>query len=1008
MPRVQTAIPRRFRDLIDQSSAAGAALELAASCDQILGDNEMPFFPAYTDHGASHVGSVLEAAERLIPAAVWKQGLLTPEDAVVLTAATFLHDLGMHVREPGFLALVAEDSRRKPLPWFGEDQRGRPADVPWPELWQDFRREARRFSQSQLDRILGPEYGDQPQIVFGEHYADPSEWTLNDRLLVGEFLRRHHARLAHEIAIHGLPGIARRDFPVLGKSLPALAEAIGATARSHNEDMRIASDYLESRGKGDLRPDGVAQLYLMGVLRISDYFQVQASRASPLLLHLREPQSPASVAEWKKQQAITKISWEHKDPHAVSVQISPAHGLRTHLQLAELVADLQGELDRTAAVLSETYGATKLSALQLSLQRVRTNLHEPDLHRRLSFVPRRASMRSAEDLFRLVVDDLYGNEPAVAGRELLQNAVDAVRERERWEALRGERLDGTSFRSQEADVVVEVREVDDQIGLLRISDRGIGMSVSTVIESFLTAGATFSPSTVEADWEERSPIKWMKAGRFGIGVFAAFLLGNLIQATTRHPGEEKGITFLTRMDDDLVQLDWDEDAPLGTEIVVPYHNGVLPEGRRWLRKDQDENRERHRDLLSQIQQFFVLGKPLVEFRFTDQGGSCEVTQAPAEVPDPKGKLPDPWRSVAHPDFDAILWSLPSRTLAGSTFAPWGGNHNEIAHNGILIRRPRRGEEDGAYQWASSDTKEILKPPSLAIFDTGQRLRLALNRYELASSSLPFEDELLQSIGYDVLAHALVCGEAAHPLAGAWGTRPIFGRKHWLPLIPGLVHKHIDRDLCILLIDSPERDELATRFLKGQTKGGHWRQLPYRTALQPVEIFSDEELEELEWKDDDSVRRDHAEKEATRSIDEFTRLFHFWPTAGVLVRPSAPNAITKLYGNSGDPDESRGELLAAIGKELSETCDVYVDSFALVLLGATDPYEYEDEDEDEEYAPGSDFEEPLAEPWEEILGGMLERGPKAREKRRQEITGKNRQMRDLVERWERFSKTPKWP
>jgi molecular chaperone HtpG len=578
---MQTKIPPRLRALLDESDCAGAIIGFVECCDQILGQNQMPFFPAYTDHGTSHVGLVLEATERLVPAEAWQKELLTADDGAVLVAAVFLHDLGMHLSEAGFLALVAEGTAHRPLPWFDKRQPGREPDVPWPQLWQDFRRQARRLSRSQLDRILGPDAEDLPRIVLGDFDERPGDWTLDDRLIVGEFLRRHHARMAHEIAAYGMPGVPASEFPILARTAPALAEAIGATARSHHEDLRSAAAYLDTRSKGDLRPDGVAQLYLMGLLRIADYFQLDAKRATPLLLHLRDPQSPASVEEWHRHQAIASISWDHRDPHAATVQVSPSHGLRTHIQLGELLAGLQAELDLTAAVLSETYGSSRLSPLALTLQRVKTNLHDEDLHSRLRYVPRQARMRSAEDLFRLVVADLYGNEPAVAGRELLQNAVDAVRERERWESRRGETLEKERFRPQNADVVVEARELDDRIGLLRVSDRGIGMTVDTVIESFLTAGATFSPASMEPDADEDPTLARIKAGRFGIGIFAAYLLGDMIEVTTRHPADARGITFFALMSEDLVELRWADDAPLGTEVVAPFafdRLGRLPAG----------------------------------------------------------------------------------------------------------------------------------------------------------------------------------------------------------------------------------------------------------------------------------------------------------------------------------------------------------------------------------------------------------------------------------------------
>jgi molecular chaperone HtpG len=991
MAAMQAELPQRLHDVLEESSAAGTILGFSRSCSEILADNEMPFFPAYTDHGTSHVEAVLEAAERLIPAAVWEEGLLGGDDVAVLVAAAFLHDLALHLREPGFLALVGTKSRYKPVPWFDEDQRGRPADAPWPDLWQDFCRQARRFSQSQLDRILGPGHEEAPAIVFGDLDAEPSEWTLNDRLLIGEFLRQHHARLAHEIAIYGFPGIGGREFPVLHESTPRLAEAIGAAARSHNEEMRIVAEYLDSRGRGDLRPDGVAQLYLMGILRIADYFQLHPSRATPLLLHLREPQSPASVAEWQKHQAISSISWDHKDPHAVKVQVSPAHDLRIHLQLGELLADLQRELDSTAAVLSETYGGSKLSGLRLELQRVRTNLHEPELHARLPFVPEPSHLRSAEDLFRLMVGDLYGNEPVIAGRELLQNAVDAVRERRRWEAVRASPIADDRFRSLPADVLVEIEEKEGGEGVLRVVDRGIGMTPATVRESFLTAGATFAPAGEDSASAE-GRIEWMKAGRFGIGVFAAFLLGSEIQVTTRQLNAERGVRFTARLDDDLIQLDWEDDAPLGTEIVVPYSVGKIKPPR--FLRGRENLEELHFSLLSGISSFFRLAQPRVEFVLRRLDGPLYRVDHKGEIPDPeKKRLPDQWRKVRSSQFDAVLWSLPNRDLEFTVFAPWNGYGTKLAHNGFLVSKPQSSVDHSAYEWANSTAEKIVGTPSVAVFDTKQQLKIALNRYELAEPTIPFERELLQSIGKDVVAHALAQGEEPYPLDTPWGLKPVVSRTHWVPLIPRLVDRYVRGDLCVLLVSEPARRKMASRFLKGRTAGGRWRELPFRTVVAPDDAFVDEL--DHEWVEmDESLSKSHAEKEALYSFDESISLGRF-PFVGVLARRQGK--ITPLYHWEEDEEyrdaDRLGELLVTLAEELREIEEP--EFFALVVMREYD----------------SDWhsrDEPIAAPWEQTVGGLLERGVKARQQRCEAITARDRSMGALVNKWRRFASLPLQP
>lgn len=974
----------RLSGLGATTDAAGPVIAFVDRCAEVLTDNQMPFFPAYTDHGVAHVTSVLEAAERLIPEAVWKKDLLKPDDAAVLIAASFLHDLGLHIREHGFLELVAKESRFKPVAWFAQPQAGRTADQPWFALWEEFRREARSFSQSQLDRLLGPDHGDPPHIMLGDFPANPAEWTLNDRLLIGEFLRRHHARLAHEIAIHGFPGIDSTDFPVLRDSIPRLAQPIGVVARSHGEDLRVMTDYLDSRAEGDLRPDGVIQLYLMGILRVADYFQLDSSRATPLLQHLREPQSPVSVEEWEKHQAIAAISWDHKDPEAISIQASDSHNLRTHLQLAELLGNLQRELDHTSAVLGETFGSTKLSALQLSLRRVRTNLDDPDLHARLPFVPKASLLRSAEDLFRLMTRDLYGNEPSVAGRELLQNAVDAVRERRRWEEASHEILDPNSFYGQPADIVVEVREGDGKLGSLRVSDRGIGMTPATVMESFLTAGATFSP--VKEGNETR--VDWMKVGRFGIGVFAAFLLGSQIRVTTRHLEEARGITFIARLDDDLVQLDWDDQAPFGTEIVVPYE---VEEPHAGGHRDADRASEKHIALLGDVARYFGLSDPGVEFLLKRRDGKLEKLRPTAGIPSPQGRLPDTWRKVSTDLLDSVLWSIPTGRLGFINSGPWHGFGVNLAHNGFLISNPSAMGDEKPYKWSNSDTRDLIHTPSIAVFDTKERLKIALNRYELASKDLPFEEELLEAIGVDIVAHALACGQEPHPLAQAWGLNPVVSRTKWIPFLPQLVEEYVTGDLCVLLIGDPSESKLARRFLGGRISSAGWRDLPFRAAVSPHEAYVDEL--DLEWLDvDDSIFRGHAEKEIRYSIDRGSERLYRFPHAGVLV-PFGESPITLFAEDQDDAAAKSNEMLANVAKELAAV--EAPDFFALVILR---PYE-RDEEEDEIWLPA----EPMAFAWEEILGDMLERSKKGRRERREEISRQRREVGVLANKWERLAR-----
>jgi hypothetical protein len=998
-------IPPKLLKLLTGSSFEPGTLSLVQTVDQIFVDNEMPFFPAYTDHGAHHVTAVLNAAERLIPARVWEGGLLLPTDAAVLIAASLLHDLALHIREKGFIALVSESSQYSPLPWFDQDQPRRRADQPWCDLWRDFCKEARRFTQSDLDRIFGPGQ-ETPQIAFGDVDLESDGWVANDRLLIGEFLRRHHARLGHEIALTGFPGLDEKKFPLLESLLPGLADAVGTTARSHTESLRTMVAYLDYCQPGDQRPAGALLMYLMGVLRVADFFQLDATRVSPLLLHLKDPQSPQSVAEWSKHQAIQNISWDNKDPSAINIQISHAHSLRTHLQLGELFSLLQSELDTTTAVLSETYGGSDLGDLGLDRRRVTTNLFQKSLHARLGFVPERARLRSAEDLFRLVIADLYGNEPTVAGRELLQNATDAVREMEHWKAREAVEIDSAEFRDLPTDVLIELREFDRESSLLRVVDKGIGMTPQTIIDCFLTAGASFSPSLDDDELSDAATaFRWMKAGRFGVGVFASFLLGPEVCVSTRHASSKRGIRFSARLDDDLIQLDWLDDVPLGTEVIVPFANSYWTEGSpdAALRAKRSGQLP---DLLENIKDYYRLDYPRVTYRYTSCDGHSIDHEGVVNIPSPMSPAALPaWRALTAPGFDAIYWSEKARSSGGFSYRRAQGA--EVVHNGITLKKPGQQHAKRTYRWTNDIARQNVDTPDIAVFDTRQSIGVSLHRYELTSHQLPFEEELLQSIGADMLAHALVFGESDYPLGVRWAFQPLMGNTTWVPLLPTLVNRYVEDHFCVLWLADPQlvgpwQEPIGPEFL--DTNGRHWSELPHRIVLPA-------RYKESGWRNShhatwgllpDDVINSVMSLKATIDREPLIGIFANYDTSEIMPFTGGWRKQSAAWGHNKEPLQiwkkvfsnfDYSPALQGLGYALRVTTIELLrragaGSIALTVFGPS--------------KTDSVSCDPLSAKWVSSLSGSLERDTEARTARRRTLVEADLELQTATERWDRCS------
>src|ERR1700678_1018585 len=171
-------IPNRLAKKIEQNSALhGSVLQSLAEFKPWFDNSKTPFFREYTDHNWSHVVQTMATAASLIQEEAWP--LVTSTDAAVLVLAVVLHDCGMHLTEDGFIDLVTADTRKRRLEGWAEKS--------WQVLWSDFLGDASRFDSRKLLAL----FGDTEPVH--RPPADPKLWTGRDKLLIGDFLRLHHA-----------------------------------------------------------------------------------------------------------------------------------------------------------------------------------------------------------------------------------------------------------------------------------------------------------------------------------------------------------------------------------------------------------------------------------------------------------------------------------------------------------------------------------------------------------------------------------------------------------------------------------------------------------------------------------------------------------------------------------------------------------------------------------------------------------------------------------------------
>ena len=462
--------------------------------------------------------------------------------------------------------------------------------TPWWKLWENYLAEARYWNQRTRERVFGSEWRNREVTRLGPYTpAGLADLTESDRLFVGEFVRRHHPRMAHEFALHGVPGAGDPLCLPVPPDRAYLADLAGLIARSHGGNIRNTFVYLTQIHDGIRRVYETVPVYLMGVLRIADYLDLHAERAPKSLLKVKVLRSVISQREWDAHHSITDIRYEgNDDPERVEILANPRSPM-VYSAVLRWVRGIQAELDHTWAVYGEVFGLDpKFRRLSVRLRRVTSPLEDENRFasdKKLQFVPQPAAFTtSSPNLIPLLAQPLYGDHPEAGIRELLQNAVDAVNE---LESLIARKL-------VPAWVEVDRRNADDlggdiQVGLcerssdpsmpedvpidwrywVEVADRGQGMTPDVIREYFLKVGATLRKSI---NWllsfGDVNSTKLVRSGRFGVGTLAAFALGDKIQVTTRHysePGD--GTTFTAGLDDDEIEL-LRRRVPIGTTVRV--------------------------------------------------------------------------------------------------------------------------------------------------------------------------------------------------------------------------------------------------------------------------------------------------------------------------------------------------------------------------------------------------------------------------------------------------------
>jgi len=470
--RARTKLREAFLDFRERA---------AALADEIPQDLRL-----LTVHDVTHIDALWEIADLVLG----EHYEINPVEAFVVGSAFLLHDLGM--------SLSAYNE--------GIDELKQHPD------WEDI---TAAILRRQLERLPKP-----------EEVKNPNPDV--ERLAKEQLLRNLHAKHAETLATCSFRHRSNDpDYHLLEATdlRQALGRLIGQVAYSHwwpidkvaeNFDRRIGSPVFCPR---EWRID---PLKLACLIRVADACHLDARRAPGFLRALRKPMG-AAEEHWLFQEHLQKPDVEHERIVFSTSRPFPRDESRAWWLCYDMLRSADRELRDVDSLLRDTgripfatkgvAGCDDPSRLQ---KHIPTEGWEPiDVQIKVTDV--------ASLVRKLGGKELYGDDPTVPLRELIQNGADAVR------ALR-------LAEDKSADwgaIHVELEEIDGK-DVITVMDNGVGMSREVLCGPFIDFGTSYWGSALMVQEHPGLMRKgFASTGKYGIGFYSVFMWGSRVEVVSR-------------------------------------------------------------------------------------------------------------------------------------------------------------------------------------------------------------------------------------------------------------------------------------------------------------------------------------------------------------------------------------------------------------------------------------------------------------------------------------------
>jgi hypothetical protein len=523
-------------------------------------------FSTYTKHDISHIDSMLRMLDWLVPPQT--KPFMTSVDWLMVVLAIYLHDLGMVVTTDEFYGRMDNEEFVLFLEKLGKD----------PEA-KDYMARATSMAEAEKDRFFYQEY------VREKHATRIREWITGQH---SRFWLKEYQAISSEITS-------------LMSTLPTrFRENLAVVAESHHKNNLDKTDIYPVAQRYGNDPHEIANVqYTAFLLRTVDLIHVTKDRTPSVTYKCVRFSDLKSVSEWDKQRGVWSVNMkgrefnpEDEESHIIEVTADFTEE-RPFFALAEYIAWADQEIRQTKRWADASQQIPDAKGFVFPWRAIKGDIRvEGNLPRPMRFELDRGR------LLDLLVGHTIYNDPTVAVRELLQNAIDAVRFQLHLDNKDASRL---ITKPEMGRVIIDW---NPETRLLTVEDNGTGMDLGTIENHLLRVGASFYDTPqFQTEHANFTPIS-----RFGIGILTCFMISDNIEIVTCRSGVGRRIRMTSVHADYLLK-----DLPSGDAQL----DGLEPHGTRIKLVLRPSVNLKEKSMLDIVRQWIIV--PACEVTYSEAG-----------------------------------------------------------------------------------------------------------------------------------------------------------------------------------------------------------------------------------------------------------------------------------------------------------------------------------------------------------------------------------------------------